>query len=76
MNKLMVILAAATLATLAACSEKEEATPPPDTDTVEEGVFDPMVDTIERARQVEMEVENRVKDMNRQLEEIEGNDQP
>jgi len=74
MNRLMVILAALALVAFAACSKKEEATAPPD--TVDEGVFDPMVDTIDRARQVETEVENRVKEMNRKLEEIEGNDQP
>jgi len=74
MNKFMVILAAVALVASAACSKKEEATPAPD--TVEEGVFDPMVDTIDRARQVETEVENRVKEMNRKLDEIEGNDQP
>lgn len=75
MNKPVVILATATLAALIACSVKEEVEPAPDT-TEQESVFDPMVDTIERAKQVETEVENRVKEMNRKLEELEGNDQP
>ena len=74
MHKLMVILAATALGAFAACGAKEEAAPAEE--PIEEGVFDPMVDSIERARQVESEVEDRMKNLNRQLEEIEGNDQP
>ena len=69
MKKRTIILTAAMLTSLSACGAKEETTPPP-----EDSVFDPMVDTIDRARAVEDQVENRVKEMNRQLEEIEGND--
>lgn len=77
MNKFTIIVAAAALATLAGCSTKEETQREPEPELgVEEGVFDPMVDSIERARQLEAEVENRVNELNRQLEEIEGNEQP
>ena len=69
MKRDTIILTAAIFSLLSACGSKEEPTPPP-----EEGVFDPMVDTIERAREVETQVEDRVKEMNSKLEEMEGND--
>ncbi len=38
----------------------------------EEGVFDPLVDTLGKAREVEQEVQQRVDELNKALEEAEG----
>ena len=38
----------------------------------EAGVFDPLVDTLGKAREVEQEVQQRVDELNKALEEAEG----
>jgi hypothetical protein len=51
------------------------SSPPPDEDkTPTKTVFDDTVKTIDKAKQAEAQVENRVNDLNRQLEPEENGD--
>lgn len=64
MRKVAVLIAAVVCA---ACSDSEPAAP-----AEQETVFDPMVETLERAEQVEELQRSRMDTLNEQLEQAEG----
>jgi hypothetical protein len=69
--KLTTLLAlVAALTVIVGCSGGDPVEPAPAED--ETSVFDPMTSTIERAKGVEEQVNQRVDDLNKRLEESEG----
>lgn len=71
MKQGLTVLGIAALAVLGACGQKQEASDPTE---AEDAVFDPMIEAVERARQVEQTHSNRVQELNRALEAVEGKD--
>lgn len=66
----MKVLIAVTCLGLAACTETEPEAPP--VETTDTGVFDPLTDSLDRARGVEDTLGDAAAERRRQLEEAEG----
>ena len=61
------VLAGLMIATVLLCGCSQERDPED-----EESVFDPMTKTIDRAKEVELEVGNRIDELNQRLEDAES----
>lgn len=69
MNIIISMVAAAALATLTACGGASNEEAADENAEAKEGVFDPMVETMDRAREVEDLVQQQKKDVDEALEQ-------
>ncbi len=69
MNIIISMVAAAALATLTACGGASNEEAADENAEAKEGVFDPMVETMDRAREVEDLVQQQKKDIDEALEQ-------
>jgi len=69
MNIIISMAAAAALATLMACGSASNEEAADENAKAQEGVFDPMVETMDRAREVEDLVQQQKKDVDEALEQ-------
>ena len=69
MNIIISMVAAAALGTLVACGGTSNEEAADESAEAKEGVFDPMVETMDRAREVEDLVQQQKKDVDEALEQ-------
>lgn len=72
MRRICIALVPAIICAAAACTDSEPVAPAAERETV----FDPMVDTIEEAEQVDDLARSRMDTLNEQLEQSEGGRDP